>query len=120
MTEVPFTVADAAEKLRAGELTSVALTEAMIARADLLDGQLGTYVTRFNEGALVSAEQADRDFAAGVDKGLFQGIPVGIKDILAMAEGPTTANSLILDRAWGEGKDAPVVGRLKGAGAVIT
>jgi aspartyl-tRNA(Asn)/glutamyl-tRNA(Gln) amidotransferase subunit A len=37
-----------------------------------------------------------------------------------MAEGPTTAQSLILDPAWGEGKDAPVVARLKAGGAVLT
>ena len=37
-----------------------------------------------------------------------------------MAEGPTTANSLILDPEWGHGKDSPVVARLKAAGAVIT
>jgi hypothetical protein len=34
--------------------------------------------------------------------------------------GPTTAQSLILDPEWGKGKDAPVVARLKRAGAVIT
>ncbi|GAB2990261.1 amidase [Amycolatopsis acidiphila] len=43
-----------------------------------------------------------------------------MKDILAMAEGPTTAQSLILDRTWGAGRDAPVVSRVKAAGAVIT
>jgi aspartyl-tRNA(Asn)/glutamyl-tRNA(Gln) amidotransferase subunit A len=120
MTELPLTVVDAAAKLRAGELTSVELTEAVLARADELDGDLGTYVTRFDASALASAERADADFAAGVDRGPFQGIPIGVKDILAMAEGPTTANSLVLDREWGAGKDAPVVARLKRAGAVIT
>jgi aspartyl-tRNA(Asn)/glutamyl-tRNA(Gln) amidotransferase subunit A len=37
-----------------------------------------------------------------------------------VSEGPTTANSLVLDPEWGAGKDAPVVRRLKQAGAVIT
>ena len=32
---------------------------------------------------------------------------------------PTTAQSLVLDRAWGRGRDAPAVARLKAAGAVI-
>jgi len=92
----------------------------VLARADAIDSQLGSYVTRLDGSALTSAERADADFAAGVDRGPFQGIPVGVKDILAMAEGPTTANSLILDREWGAGKDGPVVARLKRAGAVIT
>jgi aspartyl-tRNA(Asn)/glutamyl-tRNA(Gln) amidotransferase subunit A len=119
-TDLPLTVTTAAERLRAGELTSVELTSAFLARADVLDPQTGTYVTRLDESALAQAAAADDDFARGVDRGLYQGIPIGIKDILAVAEGPTTANSLVLDRAWGAGKDAPVVQRLKDAGAVIT
>ena len=119
-TDLPLTVTEAATALRAGEITSVAITSAMIARADALDPMTGTYVTRFDDYATAQAEQADEDFANGIDKGPYQGIPIGVKDILAMAEGPTTANSLILDRAWGAGKDGPVVARLKAAGAVIT
>lgn len=119
-TDIPLTVTEAAASLRSGQITSVELTSAMIARADALDPTTGTYVTRFDDYAMAQAELADADFAHGVDKGPFQGIPIGIKDILAMAEGPTTANSLILDRQWGAGKDGPVVARLKEAGAVIT
>src|SRR4051812_12105054 len=120
MSELPVTVTDAAALLRAGDVSSVELTAGFLARADALDPKLGTYVTRLDETALAAAEQADSDFAAGIDKGPYQGIPIGIKDILATSDGPTTANSLILDRAWGAGKDGPVVARLKAAGAVIT
>src|SRR6185437_6667015 len=52
--------------------------------------------------------------------GLCQGIPIAVKDIVAVAEGPTTGNSVVHDRSWGAGRDAPVVRRLKAAGAVIT
>jgi aspartyl-tRNA(Asn)/glutamyl-tRNA(Gln) amidotransferase subunit A len=120
VTEIPLTVIEAASQLRSGELTSVELTRAVLARADAVDPLLGTYVTRLDDSALLSAERADMAFSAGVDRSLFQGIPVGVKDILAVAEGPTTANSLVLDREWGRGKDAPVVARLKNAGAVVT
>jgi aspartyl-tRNA(Asn)/glutamyl-tRNA(Gln) amidotransferase subunit A len=120
MTEIPLTLTESAAALRAGELTSVELVEESIARADALDDQLGVYLARFDDYARARAAQADADFAAGVDHGPLQGIPVGVKDILAMAEGPTTAQSLVLDPAWGEGKDAIVVERLKAAGAVIT
>jgi aspartyl-tRNA(Asn)/glutamyl-tRNA(Gln) amidotransferase subunit A len=116
----PLTATEAAAQLRAGTLTSVALTQAVLARADELDERLGTYVTRFDVIALEAAEQADVDFAAGRDRGPLQGIPVGIKDILAMSEGPTTAQSLVLDPQWGAGKDSFVVARLKRGGAVIT
>jgi aspartyl-tRNA(Asn)/glutamyl-tRNA(Gln) amidotransferase subunit A len=120
MTDFPLTLTAAAQALRAGELTSVELAEEAIARADAFDDRLGVYLARFDEYARASAEQADVDFAAGIDRGPLQGVPIGVKDILAMSEGPTTAQSLILDPAWGADRDAIVVERLKAAGAVIT
>ena len=58
---------------------------------------------------MAAARQADADFAAGVDRGPLQGIPLGVKDIIATRDAPTTANSHVLDPDWGEGWDAPVV-----------
>ncbi len=120
MSDQPLTLTDAAAALRAGTTSSVELTQEAIARADVLDEQLGVYVTRLDEHALATAQQADAELADGLDRGPLHGIPIGVKDILAMAEGPTTANSLILDAAWGHERDAVVVERLKAAGAVIT
>ncbi len=120
MTEIPLSVRDAAAAMRAGDLTSVELTEACLARADALDAELGSYLLRFDEAALATAATADVELAAGIDHGPMQGIPIGMKDILAMSEGPTTGNSLVLDPEWGADKDGPVVRRLKGAGSVIT
>ncbi len=120
MPEHPNTLTDAAAALRAGEVTSVELVSEALSRADAFDDQLGVYVTRFDEYALERAEVADAELADGLDRGPLHGIPIGVKDILAMAEGPTTAQSLILDPAWGQDRDAVVVERLKAAGAVIT
>jgi aspartyl-tRNA(Asn)/glutamyl-tRNA(Gln) amidotransferase subunit A len=114
------TLTEAGAALRVGATTSRALTEAALATADRLDDRVGSYLARFDEHALAAADRADAELAAGTDRGPLHGIPIGIKDVLAMAEGPTTAQSLVLDRSWGAGKDAPVVARLKAAGAVIT
>lgn len=116
---LPTSIAEAAEALRAGRTTSVALTRAMLERADRLDATLGTWVARFDEQALAAAARADADLAAGVDRGPLQGIPLGIKDIIAAQEGPTTACSRILHPEWGRGVDAPVVARLRAQGAVV-
>ena len=115
-----ITLTDAAAALRDGSTTSVVLTQRALAKADALDEKLGVYLARFDKYALERAAVADEELAAGVDRGPMQGIPIGVKDTLAMAEGPTTAQSLVLDPAWGEGRDAIVVERLKAAGAVIT
>ncbi|MFN8075085.1 MAG: amidase [Kineosporiaceae bacterium] len=117
---LPLTITEAAAALRSGALTSVALTEAVIARADKLDGPLGIYIKRTDEAALEAAAAADAELAAGVDKGLLHGIPLGVKDIIATADAPTTAQSLILDPSFGEQGDAVVVSRLRAAGGVIT
>ena len=103
-----------------GTVDVTAGDDGVVAQSDALDERVGTFLARFDEYALERAAAEDADLAAGIDRGPLQGIPVAVKDILAMAEGPTTANSLVLDPAWGAGKDAIVVERLKAAGAVIT
>ncbi|MGY6500102.1 MAG: amidase, partial [Acidimicrobiales bacterium] len=102
-----------------GGVSSVGLTEVMLERIADRQEELGAFVTVMGESAMAAAEQADADFAAGVDKGPLQGIPLAIKDIIATKDAPTTANSLILDPEWGAGVDAPVTERLRDAGAVF-
>lgn len=114
-----WTIASAAEALRAGETTSVALVTDLHAAADALDDRLGTWLDRYTESSLARAAEADAELAAGTDRGPLHGIPLGIKDILSTDEGPTTAQSLVLDPAWGAGGDGPVVSRLRDAGAVL-
>ncbi|MCC6435264.1 MAG: amidase [Acidimicrobiales bacterium] len=117
---MPRTMTEAAALLRSGELTSLALTEACFTLADELDPQLGTYITRYDESALLAAKAADEELASGVDRGVLHGMPLGIKDIIACKEGETTGNSVVFDAEWYAGADAPVVARLREAGAVIT
>lgn len=116
---IPLTIRDAARAMRAGEITSVELTKALLERADRLDPILGINITRMDETALAAAARADAGFAIGLDKGPLQGIPLGLKDILATDDAPTTANSLTLDPEWGKQGDGPAVRRLRNAGAII-
>ena len=118
-TATPWTIETAGAALRAGEVTSVQLVTQAQAAADELDEQMGTWLARFNETALARAAEADAELAAGTDRGPLHGIPLGIKDIIATDEGPTTAQSLILPPEWGDQGDGPVITRLRAAGAVI-
>ena len=119
MSEIPDTLEAATAALRAGTVSSVELTVASIERADRFDEPLGTYLCRADDAALQAAKQADAELEAGHDRGPLHGIPVGVKDIVATADLPTTAQSLVLDPRWGERDDAVVVARLRAAGAVI-
>ncbi|WP_433337425.1 amidase [Spirillospora sp. CA-294931] len=115
-----WTATGAARALRDGTATSVGLTKAALAAADEADRRLGIYLARFDERALEAAERADEELARGIDRGPLHGIPIGVKDTIAAADGPTTGQSLVLDPAWGAGRDATVVARLRAGGAVVT
>jgi aspartyl-tRNA(Asn)/glutamyl-tRNA(Gln) amidotransferase subunit A len=119
VSDFPLTIQDAAAALRARRVTSVELTQRALDRADRHDRWLGSFLARFDDTALRRAKAADEELAHEDYLGPLHGIPVGVKDIFAAEEGPTTAQSLVLDPAWGEGHDAPIVRRLRQAGAVI-
>jgi aspartyl-tRNA(Asn)/glutamyl-tRNA(Gln) amidotransferase subunit A len=117
--DLPLTIKDAAAGLRAGAVSSVELTSALLERISSLNESLGAFVAVWHETAMDAAAAADRDFAAGVDRGVLQGIPLAVKDIIATEDAPTTANSRVLDPEWGKGVDAPVVARLRAVGSVV-
>ncbi|MCI2415904.1 amidase [Saccharopolyspora sp. K220] len=117
--DLPLTIEDAAAALRAGEVTATQLTSGFLDRIAALNNTLGAFVAVTPETALEAAAVADEDFAAGVDRGPLQGIPLAVKDIIATHDAPTTANSRVLDPEWGKGTDAPVVARLRAAGSVV-
>jgi aspartyl-tRNA(Asn)/glutamyl-tRNA(Gln) amidotransferase subunit A len=119
MPELPLTIVEAAQWLRSGRITSVQLTETQLARCHAAQDTLAAFITIIDEPAMAAARQADADFAAGIDKGPLQGIPLGIKDIIATKDAPSTANSRVLDPAWGQRDDATVVKKLRAAGATI-
>jgi aspartyl-tRNA(Asn)/glutamyl-tRNA(Gln) amidotransferase subunit A len=119
MTELPLSIKAAAAALRDGQITSVDLTAGMLDRIEHLNPRLGAFIAVTGETAMEAARQADVDLARGLDKGPLQGIPLGVKEIIATDNAPTTAQSLVLDPTWGDRGDAPVVARLRSAGAVI-
>ncbi|MGW6199021.1 amidase [Kribbella sp. NPDC055110] len=116
---LPVTIKDAAAALRDGSLTSTALTQQILDKTTALNPALGAYVEITADAALEQAAAADAALAAGDDHGPLQGIPLAIKDIIALEGTPTTANSRVLAPDWNGGVDAPVVNRLRGAGAVF-
>ncbi|NUS91492.1 MAG: amidase [Nocardia sp.] len=115
------TLTEAAAALRRRETTATELVETALAAADTADAGLGVYLTRFDDRARAAAARTDAKIEAGLPIGPLEGIPLGVKDILACSQGPTTAQSLVLDPAWAAtAGDCTVVRRLEQAGAVVT
>ncbi len=118
MTGPALTVAVAAQAIRAGTLSPVALTKDCLARIAAHDHALHAFVLVTPERALADAEQAEREIAAGGYRGPLHGIPFGLKDIIDTAGIRTTCHSrLYLDRV--PAADATVARRLSDAGAVL-
>ena len=107
-----------AAAIAAGAVSPVALTEVMLERIAQYDPALNAYQMVLADGARVAAREAEREIAAGHYRGPLHGVPVAVKDLLAMAGLPTTAGSKVL-ADWAPAEDAEAVRRFKEGGAVI-
>ena len=109
-----------AANLAAGRTTSRTLIEEALARiADPAGEGRRTFVKVYADAARVAAEAQDRLRAAGYVASPLAGLPVSIKDLFDVAGEVTLAGSRALDDAPPATADAPIVARLKAAGAVI-
>ncbi|MGC1522804.1 MAG: amidase, partial [Steroidobacteraceae bacterium] len=116
-----LTLRDIALSLADGRLTSQRLTQIYLDRIDTLDRRgpsLGA-VLETNPRALDIAAELDRERRSRGPRGPLHGVPILIKDNVETADRMmTTAGSMALE-GWYSPADAPLVARLRAAGAVI-
>lgn len=114
------TLIDLQSALASGRTSSVALTEAALARAQASDGEGARVFTRlYAERALGAARASDALRQAGFARSPIEGLPISIKDLFDVASDVTMAGSVALDDAPPASANAPVVERLVAAGAII-
>lgn len=107
------------ERLRAGQVSPVALAELFLDRLERFGPRFNAVVTVTRERALEEARRAEREIAGGRHRGPLHGVPYGAKDLLATAGGvPTTWGAAPL-REQRFDFDATVIRRLEAAGAVL-
>ena len=104
--------------LRARRTSSVELVADAIARIERHGQQLRAFITVTGKQAKEQALEADRELAAGVDRGPLHGIPIALKDLFLTRGVRTTAGSRLYENFVPD-YDATVVERLRAAGAVI-
>lgn len=107
---------EAAGALRAGALSSVALTQAVLARIAARNPALHAF-THVAEDALDQAARADALLAAG-QGGALCGLPLAVKDLIDVAGQPATCGSAVLAGRVAA-QDAQAVARLRAQGAVL-
>ena len=111
-------VAQAAELISSRSLSPVEYVQALISRAEAVDGQVQAYVTRTFETALDGARQAAAEIAAGRYRGPPHGIPYALKDCFNTAGILTTGQSRVLQGNVPR-TDAAVVSRIRDAGGLL-
>ena len=112
------TIAGLSAQLAAGRLSSVELTRAVLARTEAVEGRIRAFNSRDEGDALKQAASSDARRAAGQSRGPLEGIPVGLKDVIAVTDQPLTASSKMLANFISP-YDATVTTKLKQAGAVL-
>jgi aspartyl-tRNA(Asn)/glutamyl-tRNA(Gln) amidotransferase subunit A len=111
-------VREAADRIRRGECSAVALVEACLARLRALEPEVQAWAHVDADGALAAAREREAEARAGRLRGPLHGVPMGIKDIFDVAGMPTTAGA----RAFAHTRptrDSTAVARLRAAGAVM-
>lgn len=118
MSLVDLSAVELVERLSAGELTSVDLTEAFLDRIAADDGRIGAFLRVDADRALAQAEDVDRRRKAGKPVGPLAGVPVAVKDVLCDRETLATCASRMLEN-FRPPYDSTVVARLKAADGVL-
>jgi aspartyl-tRNA(Asn)/glutamyl-tRNA(Gln) amidotransferase subunit A len=104
---------------RRRELSPVEAARAVLAQIDAQNPVTNAYCLVRGDEAMAAARHSERRWHAGEPRGLLDGIPTSVKDLLLTSGWPTLRGSLTIDRAGPWTVDAPAVARLREHGAVI-
>jgi len=111
-------ITEAANDLRSGMTTPTELLVETLERIDQLDGEIKAFVTVMRDEAMADAEKAEQEQRTGLFRSPLHGIPIGVKDIVAVKDVRLTAGSKVL-ADYIATEDAAVVEQLRRAGAII-
>ncbi|PHX85168.1 MAG: Asp-tRNA(Asn)/Glu-tRNA(Gln) amidotransferase GatCAB subunit A [Opitutia bacterium] len=111
-------IAELSEHLAARRISSVELTQAVIARTKAVESRVHAFNSFDEPDALAQAAASDSRRAGGQSCGALDGIPIGLKDVIAVSGQPLTASSKMLAN-FVSPYNATVTESLQGAGAVL-
>jgi aspartyl-tRNA(Asn)/glutamyl-tRNA(Gln) amidotransferase subunit A len=101
----------------AGEASPVEAVEAMLSRIDQVEPEINAVLTNLGEPALAQARESADRWAAGEAKSL-DGVPFGLKDIIA-TEGVLTTGGSALYEDWVPSEGASLSDRMFDAGGIL-
>lgn len=113
-----MTIQEFGAKLRTGKVSSEEIVEGCLTRIAEGNQATNAFILVMTEEARRQAREADRELAAGRDRGPLHGVPLSIKDLMDVRGTETTAASRVRAGAVAR-DDAPCIANLREAGAVF-
>ena len=108
---------DAVAAMSRGEISAESYASALLERCKAR-ASLNAFITLEPERVLEAARARDRERRAGTHPGPLFGLPIPVKDSVCTKDYPTTGGTPAL-RTFRPSEDAPVVGQLRAAGAIV-
>lgn len=91
------TISELESMLDSKEISAVELAKAVIERKNSVDGKVGAFLSANEDELLAEASISDSLRAEGKKRGALEGIPIGLKDVLAVRGQKLTCASKILE-----------------------
>src|SRR5438105_3964888 len=113
-----LTLSQLTAKLASREVSSREAMQACLTRIKQVDQQIHAFLSFDESDALAQAEAADRKLARGQNHQPLLGVPIAVKDVLAVKNQPLNCGSKILGQFISP-YDATVIEKLKSAGAIV-
>jgi len=119
LLKMPYqSIQQISEELRSGIITPTELLTETLDSIDQLDRDIQAFVTVMRDQAYEEAEKAENEQRTGLFRSPLHGVPIAIKDIIAVKNVRMTAGSKVLEEYVPQ-EDATVVEQLRRAGAFI-
>ncbi|HEX3890784.1 MAG TPA: Asp-tRNA(Asn)/Glu-tRNA(Gln) amidotransferase subunit GatA [Verrucomicrobiae bacterium] len=115
-----LTISDLTTKLSKREVSAREIMQSCLDQIARVDGKIHAFISHDDKDALAQADTADKEISSGkihAEKSLL-GIPIAIKDVLAVKNQPLNCGSKILGN-FVSPYDATVIEKLKSAGAIV-
>ncbi len=103
----------------ARQISPVEIVKAALAAIEADNERVNAWVHVASEAAIRDALASELRWARGVPLGALDGVPVGVKDLLAVAGQPMRRGSPAYPASFVPAEDAPIVTRLREAGAIL-
>ncbi|MEY2427983.1 MAG: aspartyl-tRNA(Asn)/glutamyl-tRNA(Gln) amidotransferase subunit [Verrucomicrobiota bacterium] len=115
-----LTISELTAKLATREVSARAAVQACLDQIQRVDGKIRAFISYDAADALAQADAADKALATGAlhSQRPLLGVPVAIKDVIAVKDQPLNCGSKILGKFISP-YDATVIEKLKAAGAVV-